>query len=218
MAENQNKQIGLSEALSIGIGGMVGGGIFAVLGLAAITVGSLDFKDIATAQDYALAEAAKPMLGQMGFTIITIAALISTFSAINASLYGGSRVNYEIAEDKELPLEFTRKLWKQPVGVIVTAIATLILVNTLKLESISTAGSVGFLLIFTVVNLVGYKKPKEIGAKKWIPLLGSISCSLALCALLFQHYSVSKTDIYIAIGLVFFCFLLEYTYQKTRKK
>ena len=126
--------------------------------IAAITVGSLDFKDIATAQDYALAEAAKPMLGQMGFTIITIAALISTFSAINASLYGGSRVNFEIAEDKELPLEFTRKLWRQPVGVIVTAIATLILVNTLKLESISTAGSVGFLLIFTVVNLVGYKK------------------------------------------------------------
>jgi amino acid transporter len=186
--------------------------------IAAITVGSLDFKDIATAQDYALAEAAKPMLGQMGFTIITIAALISTFSAINASLYGGSRVNFEIAEDKELPLEFTRKLWRQPVGVIVTAIATLILVNTLKLESISTAGSVGFLLIFTVVNLVGYKKAKEIGAKKWIPLLGCISCFLALCALLIQHYSVSKTDVYIAIGLVCFCFLLEYTYQNTRNK
>jgi amino acid transporter len=29
-----NKKIGLKEAISIGIGGMVGGGIFAVLGLA----------------------------------------------------------------------------------------------------------------------------------------------------------------------------------------
>lgn len=29
-----NKKIGLKEAVSIGIGGMVGGGIFAVLGLA----------------------------------------------------------------------------------------------------------------------------------------------------------------------------------------
>ncbi len=192
--------------------------IFLYIVIAAITVGSLDFKDIATAQDYALAEAAKPMLGQMGFTIITIAALISTFSAINASLYGGSRVNYEIAEDKELPTEFTRKLWRQPLGVIVTAIATFILVNTLKLESISTAGSVGFLFIFTVVNLVGYLKSKDIGAKKWIPLLGCISCFLALCALLIQHYSVSKTDVYIAIGLVCFCFLMEYTYQKTRQK
>ena len=60
--------------------------------IAVITVGSLPFADIADAQDYVLAEAAKPMLGNVGFTIITIAALISTFSAINASLYGGSQV------------------------------------------------------------------------------------------------------------------------------
>ena len=67
--------------------------------IALVTVGSLPFEDIAKAKDYVLAEAAKPMLGNVGFTIITIAALISTFSAINASLYGGSKVNYEIAED-----------------------------------------------------------------------------------------------------------------------
>lgn len=62
-----------------------------------VTIGLLPFKTITIAQDYVLAEAAKPTLGNTGFTIITIAALISTFSAINASLYGGSRVNFEIA-------------------------------------------------------------------------------------------------------------------------
>ena len=113
--------------------------------IAVVTVGSLPFKEIATAQDYVLAEAAKPMLGKVGFTIITIAALISTFSAINASLYGGSRVSYEIAEDDELPSEFTYQLWNQPIGLLITAILTLTLTNTLELESISTAGSVGFL-------------------------------------------------------------------------
>ena len=77
--------------------------IFLYIIIAAVTVGSLPFDEIATAEDYVLAEAAKPMLGQVGFTIITIAALISTFSAINASLYGGSRVSYEIAEDDEQP-------------------------------------------------------------------------------------------------------------------
>lgn len=67
--------------------------IFLYIIIAVVTVGSLPFQKIATAQDYVLAEAAKPMLGKAGFTIITIAALISTFSAINASLYGGSRVD-----------------------------------------------------------------------------------------------------------------------------
>ncbi len=54
--------------------------------IAIVTVGSLPFDKIAAAQDYVLAEAARPMLGQAGFGIITVAALISTFSAINASL------------------------------------------------------------------------------------------------------------------------------------
>ncbi len=192
--------------------------IFLYIIIAAITVGSLKFSDIATAQDYVLAEAAKPMLGKIGFTIITIAALISTFSAINASLYGGSRVNYEIAEDDELPCEFTRQLWNQPIGLMITAIATLVLVNTLKLESISTAGSVGFLVIFAVVNYAGFKLRKDTGGNKVIPMVGFLACILATAALLIQHFSVSPSDVYIAVGIILFCFVAEYVYKKTEAK
>lgn len=192
--------------------------IFLYIIIAVITVGSLTFKQAATAQDYVLAEAAKPMLGKVGFTIITVAALISTFSAINASLLGGSRVNYEIAEDNELPDHFTKKLWGQPIGLFITAVGTLILVNTLKLESISTAGSVGFLLIFSIVNYVGYKKASEIKGNKTIPLVGAITCFLAMIALLVQHYSTSKTDVFIAIGIIVFCFMIEYFYKKLKHK
>jgi len=185
--------------------------------IAIITVGSLDFKDIATAQDYVLAEAAKPMLGKIGFSIITIAALISTFSAINASLYGGSRVNYEIAEDDELPKQFTCQLWNQPIGLLITAVVTLILVNTLQLESISTAGSVGFLLIFAVVNLVGFKLAKNTGSSKSIPLIGTILCFFAMLALLIQHFTVSKTDVFIALGIIAFSFIIEYIYKAVER-
>lgn len=186
--------------------------------IAGVTVGSLNFKEIATAQDYVLAEAAKPMLGKIGFTIITVAALISTFSAINASLYGGSKVNYEIAKDDELPHQFTGQFWGQPIGLLITAIATIVLVNTLQLESISTAGSVGFLLIFAVVNFVGFKLYKEINGTKLIPIIGFILCFVAMIALLVQHYSVSKTDDFIAIGIIAFCFIAEYLYKKTERK
>ena len=184
--------------------------------IATITVGSLPFTKIATAQDYVLAEAAKPMLGQIGFTIITIAALISTFSAINASLYGGTRVNYEIAEDDELPHAFTSKLWNQPIGLLITSIVTLIVVNTLKLESISTAGSVGFLLIFAVVNFVGYKLSSQIKGNKLIPVIGFIACTVALLVLLAQQYSTSKLDVVIALGIVAFCFVMEAIYKNNK--
>lgn len=182
--------------------------------IAGVTVGSLPFIQIATAQDYVLAEAAKPMLGKIGFTIITIAALISTFSAINASLYGGSRVSYEIAKDDELPHQLTGKLWNHPIGLLITTIATLVLANTLNLESISTAGSVGFLLIFAVVNFAGYKLSTKINGNRFVPFTGFSLCSIALVTLIGQQYSSNKTGVIVALSIIFICFVLEWIYKK----
>ncbi|MCR9265722.1 MAG: APC family permease [Flavobacteriaceae bacterium] len=185
--------------------------------IAVVTVGSLPFKQIAKAEDYVLAEAAKPMLGQLGFTIITIAALISTFSAINASLYGGSKVNYEIAEDDELPHHFLAKLWGQPIGLLITAVTTLILVNVLQLESISTAGSVGFILIFGIVNFVGFKLSNEVQANKIIPISGFVLCIVALIILIHQQLQSNLTGVLVSVAIMLFCFLVEWIYKKRRK-
>jgi len=192
--------------------------ILLYIAIAIITVGSLAFKEVAKSQEYVLAEAAKPMLGQMGFTIITIAALISTFSAINASLLGGSRVKYEIAEDDESPHEFTHLFWNKPIGLLVTSILTLVLVNTLNLESISTAGSIGFLLIFAIVNAVGFKLAKDINANKIIPFAGLFLCSVALIALVVQQYSSNIAGILISGGIILTCFITEFIYKKWGRK
>ena len=184
--------------------------------IAIITVGTLPFKEISTAKDYVLAEAAKPMLGQAGFVIITITALISTFSAINASLLGGSRVNYEIAEDGELPQNFLHQFWKKPVGLLITAICTLILTNILKIESISTAGSIDFILIFGVVNFVAFKLAKNINGNKVVPFTGFILCIIAVVALIIEQYSENTTGIFTAAGIIVFCFAAEFVYRKFR--
>ncbi|WP_417592851.1 APC family permease [Owenweeksia hongkongensis] len=183
--------------------------------IAIVTVGSLPFSEIASAEDYVLAEAAKPLLGQVGFTIITVAALISTFSAINASLYGGTRVSFEIAQDDELPHELTSNLWNQPVGLMITAVVTLVAVNTLELESISTAGSVGFLLIFAVVNFVGFKKASAINGNKVIPISGFLLCSFALLALIVQQYGDNPTGVIVAVSVVLICFVMEWIYKRS---
>lgn len=190
-------------------------GLYVVIAI--VTVGSLPFPRIADAQDYVLAEAARPMVGQAGFTIITIAALISTFSAINASLYGGSRVNYEIAEDDELPHQFTAQWWNQPIGLLITALATLALVNSVGLESISTAGSVGFLVIFGIVNLVGFRLANELKAVKWIPLSGMALCATALALLIHQQLESDPIGVMIALGLVALCVVLEWMYKRSEQ-
>ncbi len=62
-------------------------------------IGNLFIFEIEKAKDYAFAAAAKPFLGTMGLKIMALAALISTFSAINASLYGGANVSYLLAKN-----------------------------------------------------------------------------------------------------------------------
>ncbi len=186
--------------------------------IAVVTVGSLPFPQIAAAQDYVLAEAAKPILGQPGFVIITITALISTFSAINASLLGGSRVSYEIGEDDELPHQFTYKLWNHPIGLMVTTVFTLLLTNTLNLESISTSGSIGFILIFAIVNLTGVKLSNQISGNKLIPSIGFMLCVVALIVLIIQQYSQNKIGVEIALAIIFSAFLMEYFYKISKRR
>ncbi|ATL48062.1 amino acid transporter [Chitinophaga caeni] len=184
--------------------------------IAIVTVGSLPFGEIAKAEDYVLAEAAKPMLGKAGFFIITVAALLSTFSAINASLYGGSRVNYELAEDNELPKHLTMMLWNQPVGLMITAVSTLVLVNLLELESISTAGSVGFLFIFATVNFASFKLYQSIKGNKIVPLLGFFMCLAALAILIAQQYNSNRAGIYVTLAIFISCFLSEWIYKRSQ--
>jgi amino acid transporter len=70
--------------------------------VAAVTVGNLPVAQIVDAKDYALAEASRPFMGSFGYLLITVAALLSTLSAINATLYGAARLSYTVAKDGEV--------------------------------------------------------------------------------------------------------------------
>lgn len=200
----------VSRAYFISVGAVVA--LYILIAL--VTVGSLGFDKIATAKDYVLAAAAKPMVGQIGFTVMTIAALISTFSAINATVYGGSRVSYELAEDDELPHSFTDQFWNKPIGLLITVVLTLLTANLLNLESISTSGSAGFLLIFAVVNFVCYRKAEMINANKTISFMGTVLSAIAFIVLIVQQTASNLLGVSISLGIICVCFLTEWFYKK----
>ena len=109
-----------------------------------VTVGNLPLTEIVGAQDYALAVAARPFLGQTGFLMIAIAAMLSTASAINATVYGSARLSYVIAKDGELPAALERKTWGTPIeGLLITSGVTLFIANLVDLSSLSVMGSAG---------------------------------------------------------------------------
>lgn len=183
-----------------------------------VTVGNLPVNQIISAKDYALAAAAEPVMGQIGFIVIAIAALLSTSSAINATLYSTARVSYIIAKDGELPKVMEKKIWSKPLeGLFITTAFGLLVANLLDVSSISVMGSAGFLLIFTMVNFVNFKMYKTTKSNRWISLTGAIVCLVAFAALIW-HGESNLMDMYVLMGMIGGSFLIEIVYRTFTKR
>jgi amino acid transporter len=180
-----------------------------------VTAGNLSISQIVAAKDYALAEAAKPFLGHTGYTLIAIAALLSTSSAINATLYGAARISYIIAKDGELPAVLEHKIWNRPVeGLLITSILTLLASNFLDLSSISLMGSAGFLLIFAAVNAANVRLRHETNSQIWISAIGAIACMTAFGALICRIYESTPSKLWLLCIMLTAAFSIEAIYRK----
>jgi len=180
-----------------------------------VTVGNLPVNQIIAAKDYALAAAAQPFLGVIGFTLIAIAALLSTGSAINATLYGNARVSYIVAKEGELPVELENKIWNRPIGgLLLTSAITLVIANIFDISNIATMGSGGFLILFAAVNLSNLKVHAKTSSNKYLPILGAATCLFALAALIWQTALTSPFNILILAVLVVSAFVIEIIYTK----
>jgi len=182
-----------------------------------ITVGSVPESVLMKAKEYALAIAAEPALGHTGFVLVASAALLSTFSAINATIYGNARLGYIIAKYGMLPRSLMEEDEKSHVpvkGVLYTTILSLILANTINLTEISIIASAGFLLIFFMVNLSAYKLHQYIGANKYIVLTSSTLTFLALLTLLLHTYKSNPNAVIIFLLFVLVSILFELIYGR----
>lgn len=187
--------------------------------VATVTVGNLPLTKIVEAKDYALAEAARPLMGGAGFTLIAVAAMLSTASAINATLYGAARVSYSIAADGELPAQLENRIWNRPLeGLLITAGLTLLVSNAFDLSSISTMGSAGFLIIFAAVNAANAWNAVETGSRRWISIAGCLACLGALAALLWHTLTAATGHIWVLIAMVVIAVGIEVSYRVFKKR
>jgi amino acid transporter len=187
--------------------------------VAAVTVGSLPVAKIIDAKDYALAEAARPSLGQTGFVLIAVAAMLSTASAINATVYGAARLSYVIAKDGELPSELEKKAWGKPIeGLLITSGVTLLISNLADLSSMSMMGSAGFLLIFAAVNGANMTLADDTQSKGWISLIGVGLCLGALASLIWQTATSSPGKLWVLFVMIGAAFLIEFIFRVTSNR
>jgi amino acid transporter len=185
------------------------------LAVSLTVTGNLSDYEIEQSKDYALAEAAKPFLGQFGFRLIAIAALFSTASAINATLFGAANVCYMIARDGGLPAGLSRTEWRGATGgLVLTAVLVLAVMLSFDLSGIAMMGSAAFLLIYAAVNAGHLKVLKQTGASAplvWLSLLTCLAMFVVLCAYIAREQPRALAAL-VAIAAA--SFLAEWAYRR----
>lgn len=175
--------------------------------------GNLSPTEINQAGDYALAQAAKPFAGMFGFKLIAIAALFSTASAINATLFGAANVSYMIARDGELPQDFDRRVWKNATGgLLITTFLSIVFILFFNLSGIAMMGSGAFLLIYAAVNAGHLKILSKTNAKRSLVSISLLLCLALFCLLEFYTYEHAPMAVYTTFGLLIGCFIFEKIY------
>ena len=158
-----------------------------------VAVGNLLPDEIMKYKEYALAVAARPFLGHAGFVLIGLGALLSTASAINATLFGTARLGKVMAKEQALPDVFSIKERTRDipwVSLCLISGVTLLFVNLADLTVISAFASSIFLLLFASINFAAFHLRNKIDIGPAAPLAGLLLCLLSwliLCGYLWEH-------------------------------
>ncbi len=184
-----------------------------------VAVGNLTITQLMAAQDNALAVAARPFLGSMGFLLISIGALFSISSAINATLYGGANIAYTLAKEGELPQAFERKVWfGSSEGLYITAGLSLVFALFLNMGGIASITSAVFIVIYVFVIVSHYRLADEIGGRKKLLVLNAAVISAVFVLLMYYQFTTQANIFYSIIIIFLFAYLAEYLYRRYGKR
>ena len=143
--------------------------IYLLVSLAVL--GVLPAERVAESKDFALAEAALPVFGASGFAVVTVAALVSTASSLNANLYAVTNIGYQMAKDGELPQAFGTPIAHSREGLLFSSVLVAVLASTLELGSIASIGTVVSLLVQSAVHTGHLRLRRETGAATTLILI-----------------------------------------------
>lgn len=180
--------------------------------------GNLPVDKVIASKDFALAEAALPIFGHIGFSIVAITALIATASAINANLYAVTNVTYQLAKDGELPSAFGKPIAHSKEGLVISGIFIIISLLLFDLSEIAAIGSISILFIHTATHLGHLKLLPETGASKLLVVLAALFSFVAMLLALIYIAKQSDHVISILIGFTLVAISTEILLQKITKR
>ena len=165
----------------------------------------------------AIAEAARPALGDAGFTLMAVAALIATAGATNGTLFGSASLTSSLAELGQFPplLGRSSRLGKHG-GLLVTAALALVLANLVDLSAIASVGSACSLVVFVLVGVAGYRLRSNTGASGAIVLVGIAATAVVLGFFAVDTLRNAPETFGAIVGMTLLAVVLDVVWKRVR--
>ncbi|GAB4543276.1 MAG: amino acid permease [Anaerolineae bacterium] len=174
---------------------------------------------LGTYKETGIVRAAENFMPGIGVLIIVFGGLLSTMSALNATVLASSRVAFSMGRERMLPpyLAVIHPLRRTPhIAVLATGLILVAMAVALPIEVVGSGASLLFLLSFMLVNMslirIRRNEPELRGFKSplfpLLPILGVVS-NLALAVYQFTFQPLAW---YVSLGWITIGLLIYYVY------
>ena len=181
--------------------------------------GTLTVEEVVGYGETAIAEAARPSLGEAGFVMMAIAALLATSSSVNATLYASGGLTAMLAEAGQFPPFFGRGSRLGPhAGLLITAGLVLAVANVVDLSAIASVGSACSLMIFLLVGIAGYRRRAETGSRAAIVLAAIGVTGIVLAFFAVDTLRNAPETFFAIVGIAALSVALDFLWKRVRDR
>jgi len=180
--------------------------------------GALTVAQVVSYGPTAIAEAARPTLGEAGYVAMVIAALLATSSSVTATLYASSGLTSALAEVGQFPPMFGRdSRFGRHGGLLLTTAFTLLFVNVFDLGALVSIGSAVSLAVFVLVGVAGLRLHREIAARSWVIVGAILSSGAVLAVFTIDTLRDDRRAFWAIVGIVGLAAVVDSVWKRRRK-
>jgi amino acid transporter len=178
--------------------------------------GTLTVEKVIASGATALAVAAQPTLGTLGYRLMSVTGLFATAGATNGGLYPAAGLCEQLASTRQFPPFMGHRLGgRASTGLLVSAAGAIILTAAFSLTSIASIGSAAALLVFMLVTLAHFRVRSETGAKLWLLVLAIATTGIAFITFVITTLDTEPTSIVTLLIIILLSLALDLWWKRT---
>ncbi|HEY9293996.1 MAG TPA: APC family permease [Microlunatus sp.] len=181
--------------------------------------GTLPVEEVIRHGDTALAEAVRPVLGDAGFALMAVAALLATSSSVTANLYAAVGSTAKLAEETTFPPIFgQRARIGSTRGLVISAILVLALALLVDLSAIASLGSAVALGIFLITSFAALRLRHQTESSLAMIMVGILATAGVLILFLVQTVQTEPVTFVAIVAILLLAVLLDQIWSRIRER